>query len=528
MNTVKSLLLALAISVVAIGAPIAVAIREAHEQSYRIESMRALSYARDVINRTDETTLQVMSAAHTLRQSGAPACSPASVDLMRRFDLTSSYIQALGVVQGDKLACSSMGTTRPIPLGPALAHTVNGATIREAPELPGGRLGKLIVLQFGDLAAIIHRDLPIDTTTNEPDVALAVIQQGSGTTISARGVVDPRWIDRLAGQHETVFVDRGYVVAVARSNRFQSAAIAAIPVTYLNNRSAELAWRLIPAGLLAGILATAAILYLARRQMSLVGALRTALKSNELFMVYQPVIDMKTGAWIGAEALVRWRRPTGELIRPDFFIPIAEKNGLINKLSQKVLELILHDTTRFLHSHPNFHIAINLSASDFNSPHLAEKILASLEASGLRPVNLIVEITERGLLDVHRAREITQRLQGRGIEIAIDDFGTGYSSLSYLESLRLDFLKIDRSFIESIGSGAPISLVVPHIIEIAHTLSMKIIAEGVENEAQHAYLVSRGVQFAQGMLFAKPMSCDEMVAAIRTREAYSPAHSQHG
>lgn len=246
MNTVKSLLLALAISVVAIGAPIAVAIREAHEQSYRIESMRALSYARDVINRTDETTLQVMSAAHTLRQSGAPACSPASVDLMRRFDLTSSYIQALGVVQGDKLACSSMGTTRPIPLGPALAHTVNGATIREAPELPGGRLGKLIVLQFGDLAAIIHRDLPIDTTTNEPDVALAVIQQGSGTTISARGVVDPRWIDRLAGQHETVFVDRGYVVAVARSNRFQSAAIAAIPVTYLNNRSAELAWRLIP------------------------------------------------------------------------------------------------------------------------------------------------------------------------------------------------------------------------------------------------------------------------------------------
>jgi len=129
---------------------------------------------------------------------------------------------------------------------------------------------------------------------------------------------------------------------------------------------------------------------------------------------------------------------------------------------------------------------------------------------------------------VHRAREITQRLQGRGIEIAIDDFGTGYSSLSYLESLHLDFLKIDRSFIESIGSGAPISLVVPHIIEIAHTLSMKIIAEGVENEAQHAYLVSRGVQFAQGMLFAKPMTCEDMVAAIRAREAYRPARSEHG
>ncbi len=129
---------------------------------------------------------------------------------------------------------------------------------------------------------------------------------------------------------------------------------------------------------------------------------------------------------------------------------------------------------------------------------------------------------------MHRAREITQRLQGRGIEIAIDDFGTGYSSLSYLESLHLDFLKIDRSFIESIGSGAPISLVVPHIIEIAHTLSMKIIAEGVENEAQHAYLVSRGVQFAQGMLFAKPMTCEDMVAAIRAREAYRPARSEHG
>jgi sensor c-di-GMP phosphodiesterase-like protein len=528
MNNTKSLILAIMISIVAIAAPIGLAIREAQEQSYRIESMRALAYARDVLNRADETTVQVLFAAHALRSSGIPPCSPAAIDLMRRLDLTSSYIQAVGHVRGDSIECSSMGNTEPIMLGPAFGRIQNGTLMRDAPALPGASLGKLIVLQVGDIAAIIHRDLPIDTSTNELGVSLAVAQVGGSGTLSSRGFVDPRWVGRLGSQAETSFVDQGYVVAVARSNRFRSAAIAAIPVTYLNERSTALLWRLIPAGLLAGVLATAALLIVARRQLSLAAALRNALKGDELFMVYQPVVDMRNGAWVGAEALVRWRRPTGELIRPDFFIPIAEKNGLINRLSQKVLELILRDTTKFLQTHPDFHIAINLSASDFNSPHLAEEILSSLDACGLQAHNLIVEITERGLLDVHRAREITERLQAQGIEIAIDDFGTGYSSLSYLESLHLDFLKIDRSFIESIGTGAPISLIVPHIIEIAHSLSMKMIAEGVENEAQRDYLMTRGVELAQGMLFAMPMSCNEMVTAIRARDAEERVYSSHG
>ncbi|MGB9108444.1 MAG: EAL domain-containing protein, partial [Telluria sp.] len=143
---------------------------------------------------------------------------------------------------------------------------------------------------------------------------------------------------------------------------------------------------------------------------------------------------------------------------------------------------------------------------------LVDKMLAR---SGARPSNLIVEITERGFLDKDAARTVIAALHARGIEVAIDDFGTGYSSLSYLESLDIDFLKIDRSFIESIGTGAPTSQVVSHIIGMAHNLELRMIAEGVENHEQAAFLRMRGVDYAQGFMFGKPGTFDHAAGLHR-------------
>ena len=227
---------------------------------------------------------------------------------------------------------------------------------------------------------------------------------------------------------------------------------------------------------------------------------------------------IRSGRWTGVEALVRWRRPEGELILPDLFIPLAEQNGLIVKLTQLVLERVCTDTAAFLRAHPDFHVGINVAPADYHAGGFLDSLQHALRQMGARESNLMLEVTERGLLDPVVARETTGLLRRHGFLLAIDDFGTGYSSLSYLESLELDYLKIDRSFIEAIGTDAPTSQVVQHIIAMARDLQLCMIAEGVESQAQADFLRARGVQFAQGWLFGKSIPFAEVREHLRRQE----------
>jgi sensor c-di-GMP phosphodiesterase-like protein len=259
-----------------------------------------------------------------------------------------------------------------------------------------------------------------------------------------------------------------------------------------------------------------------RSQMSIDTALRQGLRRDEFYLLYQPIVDLASGAMVGAEALLRWRRPTGEEVSPDLFIPVAERSGLIHELTDRVMHLVARDTAGYLARHPHFHIAINLSAGDMQSTAIVGKLERLIEHCGAQPSNFILEITERSFLDLDAARPVLQELRARAIEVAIDDFGTGYSSLSYLESLDIDYLKIDRSFIEAIGTGAPTSQVVGHIIEMARTMRLRMIAEGIESVAQAEFLRSRHVQFAQGWSFGKPMPFAD-VLQHRVARSVAPA-----
>jgi sensor c-di-GMP phosphodiesterase-like protein len=324
-----------------------------------------------------------------------------------------------------------------------------------------------------------------------------------------------------------VFVEGDHLVAVVRSPAFRTAGVAAVPLSYLRERSQDFALRLVPAGVVAGVALTMAIIYLARQQMALPFAVKTALRRREFFLEYQPIVDLRSSRCIGVEALVRWRRPTGEIVMPDLFIPIAEQNGLIVRLTRQVLEMAARDAGDWLADHPEFHIGINVAPADFHSPGFLGSLHEMVRDMDAAPANLIIEITERGLLDPVVARQTTSILRGAGFAVAIDDFGTGYSSLSYLESLEIDYLKIDRSFIEAIGTGAPTSQVVHHIIGMAKDLGLRIIAEGVESHAQAEFLRKRGVEFAQGWLFGRPMAFSEVVrllaAADETADALARA-----
>ena len=491
--------------ILAVAAPIAIAIREARTQALDFEANRALSYAHDVVRRSDATAMQIRAGFDRLRAaSGAAPCSDANIALMQRIALSSKYLQAVGRVEDGRLVCSSFGHHVPgLPLGPVDVVTPHGAVIRSDVELPMATGLRFLVVQSGDYAAVVNKDLPIDTTSEAP-VSLALYSMDT-KVLTARHRVDPRWIQRLGPRREATFRDGGYVVALARSDKFLTTSVAAIPDTFLAQRTRALAMVLLPIGVLASLGMVLVTLLVMRRQRGMPALLKVALHRNEFFLAYQPIVALDTEAVVGVEALLRWRRRDGTLVPPDVFIPVAEATDLIQRLSQCVLSLVARDLGELLRRHPGLHVAINLSAADLRDRSTVALLDRLLGDTGVAARQVVVEATERGLLHAEAAQDVIREIRTRGIRVAIDDFGTGYSSLSYLETFELDFLKIDKAFVSTVGTEAATSQVVPHIIGMAKDLRLEMVAEGVETDAQAAFLRARGVQYAQGWLFGRPM-----------------------
>jgi sensor c-di-GMP phosphodiesterase-like protein len=512
----------LVLAAAAVSLPVWLALHEADRRATDAESANVLGFARDILQRSDETLVQVHSAIDKLAAAFADApCSAASLELMRQIDLNSSYIQSVGHVEGDKMVCSSLGAASDeFILGPPDLRTPEGIIVRGNVRLRSAPGNTYIALEQYHFAAIIHKSLPIDTAKSATDLdfSLAIIALQSKAVFSSRGFIDRRWMPTVHPRMQATFSDGHYLVAVVTSSQFQTAAIAAIPISHLETRAHGEAQRLVPIGLLAGILLTLPIGLYVRRQMAAPATIKAGLRHDEFYLVYQPLINLPSGKCVGMEALLRWRRPVGKEIGPDEFIPIAEQSDLIVELTQRVLDLIARDTGHFLATRPDFHVGINVSAADLKSPSIVKRLQQLVERTRGRPANFILEITERGLVDLSLAKSVIDFLRQLGFAIAVDDFGTGYSSLSYLESLDLDYLKIDRSFVETIDSVVPTRYLVQHIIEMSKGLRLRTVAEGVQSEAQANFLRTNGVPLAQGWLYAKGMPFAEFVANLEAAE----------
>ena len=239
--------------------------------------------------------------------------------------------------------------------------------------------------------------------------------------------------------------------------------------------------------------------------------LHRAIDRHQLFLRYQPIVELATGGLLGAEALIRWQHPARGLVTPDHFLPAAEASGLIIAIGNSMLQLAVGALSQVpVEALPK--VAINISPRELAQRDLVARVRDALAAHAVDPRRLTIEITENAVLDeIDAAVATLQALRSVGIGLAIDDFGTGYSSLSYLRRLPVDTVKIDRSFTSELGAADANVTIVAGIIGLARGLGLEIVAEGVETQAQANMLVELGCTQAQGYLYAPPLPLDELL-----------------
>ena len=231
-----------------------------------------------------------------------------------------------------------------------------------------------------------------------------------------------------------------------------------------------------------------------------------ALSNDELVLYYQPVIDLATGAMIGTEALIRWQHPGEGLLPPARFIGLAEETGWIVPIGKWVLHEACRRATSWRRVGADFTVSVNVSARHVQDDGFIEHVVSALADSGLHPSELVVEVTESALLaNVDVARDRLEQLKAMGVAVALDDFGTGYSSLGHLRDLPVDILKIDRSFLQKLGTEERATEFVRAIQALGQSLSLTTVAEGVEEPGQLQLLREMRVDHAQGYYFSRPV-----------------------
>jgi EAL domain-containing protein (putative c-di-GMP-specific phosphodiesterase class I) len=251
--------------------------------------------------------------------------------------------------------------------------------------------------------------------------------------------------------------------------------------------------------------------------------LRKALSQNELVLFYQPQIDAQTGAIVGVEALIRWQHPEEGLIAPARFIGVAEVSGLIIPMG----EWILHTACRQLRIWQkkidrDLTMAVNLSARQFQQPDLLEQVREAIEDAGITPDSLELEITESNAMQNAENTIYTLReLKALGVRISMDDFGTGYSSLNYLKRVPIDTLKLDQTFVRDVMTDPIDAAIVSAVIQMAHSLQLTVVAEGVETQGQLDFLRRQRCDTIQGYYFSRPLAADDLEAYLVERRSAS-------
>ncbi len=432
-----------------------------------------------------------------------PLCSPEMLRDMRYEVFQSGRIKDIGAYRPGEMVCTTgLGMLdQPMDEGVPQMRTADGMDIYiDAPVLITDLRETAVILRVGRFNAIPHRPV---LDLKMPGVAWVTLRDGASDKDYILQRTPGVWPDG-EGLEATACEAGGDLCVHMMRPWGRVTANEAFTLTMILLGGLAGGWA-------AGLVAARAI----SAHRMLLRQLRRALRRDDgLTLVYQPIIDLQTTRCVGAEALVRWTDERGRPVPPDVFVPMAEEHGLIHQLTARVIRLAGRELTGFLRAHPDFTLCLNIAAEDLTAGMLERDLETHLLSKGIRPEQVVIELTERRLADETSGRVVLERLHDRGHGIAVDDFGTGYSSLAALRSLPFTELKIDRGFVQAIRERAIHASLLPQIVDIAHSHDLRVIAEGVETENEAAVLRALGVPLAQGWLYSKALPAADLAAYV--------------
>jgi sensor c-di-GMP phosphodiesterase-like protein len=475
--------------------------------------------ARRTIGIIDGRLSAVVAGLEGLAAQGVSSCGPAELEKLRRAAFLTAPAKEFSVIGTDgQTLCTDLG----IPLGPRKVVTTTynpnpGDVVIEVVHLGEHPSNYLRVRRFGtngSLAALVPPELliPVASVQGGPLNAYAQVYARDQLLIGEGGKALPP--DAKADD---------LVSTTLRSPRFGITVRTTMP------RSASAASDMRTVGLIVNMFVLFAVLSFAwatvrRRGSDPLGEIRRALDAGEFVPYYQPIVDMETGRAVGAEVLVRWRKPDGSLVLPGAFIPTAERGGLMVELTEALMRRARAEVGEAYAQRPKLTIAFNLTAKHFADETIVADLRDIFDRSPIHLSQVTLELTEREPIgDVATTRRVIAALQGLGCKVALDDVGTGHSGLSSILKLGVDVIKIDKMFIDSLGTERNSATIVTTLVELARNMRMEIVAEGVESFEQVADLRARGIRAAQGYVFAPPLPASSFLTLL---EALNPVQAQ--
>jgi sensor c-di-GMP phosphodiesterase-like protein len=458
--------------------------------------------ARRAVALAESRVVQSVNALDKLAARGIDSCQPDHLDAMRQTAFTTVPTKEITIVGPDGLSlCSDLDlgraerkTISSEPLTGVAGYFIDVVQIATGQQLV--RFRRAAATGPNQLAAWVPAGLfkPQISSEGSPFSARARIYTAGGHEIGS-----------VAARTSTA--DVASFVGKANSDKYGfNVAIVMSRERALAGQT-DLKWLgVFGSGALVLILAAFALLLPRGDTNNPVAEIQRALRAGEFVPYYQPIVDIRSGQLRGAEVLVRWRKPDGTLVLPGSFIPLAESSGLILEMTRDLMRRVCIEAGAALGARPGMKIAFNFAGQLFGNKAIVKDVCNIFFGSEIKLSQVVLELTERDPIEnFTETRQIIAALQGLGVRIAIDDVGTGHSGLSYMLKLGVDIIKIDKMFVDAIGTDRNSNTIVETLVDLAHNMRMDVVAEGVENFEQVIHLRELGIRSAQGYVFAPPL-----------------------
>ena len=469
---------------------------------------------------TELTIDEAVASLNDLAGQGVDSCQASDLEALRKAAFASGPIKELSMIgPNGQTLCTDTGT---LFLGRdilATAATSNPDIVLDVVRIaerdermlrvrrlaPSGKPGLAVLLRTDQL-------LPRITPEGDPFTGYARMTLADGTLVGFSGVDIP----------ENVLRD-DHIFSRLRSERYGPIATVVMLHNGVIAKYDDLRRiGMVVTGLVAFVIFVCALVVPWRQRHDPLSEIQDALIADEFVPYYQPIVDITSGKLLGAEVLVRWRKPDGTIVSPGAFIPLVERNGLVLDLTRSLMRQVCKEVGPTFRLRPQMYIAFNIAPRHFNDAVILNDVGSIFEGSPIRLSQVVLELTERCEIDDFGAtRRTIVALQELGCKVALDDIGTGHNGLSYIHKLGVDIIKIDKLFVDAIETEGPSQAIVATLIDLARALRMRVIAEGVESFEQVEYLREQGISAAQGYVFAPPLPGSAFLQLINALDPLS-------